>query len=71
MFIELPPETEMTLADEARRRQVSVAALVERLVGDNLASPRFHRPGAIPALPAFDLGVMGPLHRRDIYDDAD
>ncbi len=71
MIIELPPETEMKLADEARRCHVSVAALVERLDRDNLASPGFHRPGVIPKLPAFDLGVMGTLHRRDIYDDAD
>lgn len=66
MIIELSPEAEIILTDEARRRQVSVAVLVERLVRDNLASPGFHRPGAIPELPAVDLGVMGPLHRRDL-----
>lgn len=70
MSIEVSPETEVRLTDEARRQGVSVEALLERLLRERGAAVRA-AGGTRPTgkLPVLHLGVMGPLHRRDIYDD--
>lgn len=67
MSIEISPETEILLAEEAKKQGVSVDALVKRLINGNaVKSPP---NGQASELPKWHLGVMGELHRRDIYDD--
>ena len=70
MSIEISRETEACLADEARRQGISVDALLEPLVSERGATARGDGNGSPPKLPILHLGAMGPLHRRDIYDDA-
>jgi hypothetical protein len=67
MSIEVSREIEVRLTDEARRRGISVEALLERLIGEHGVTA--HAAGTIPELPVWHLGAVGPLHRRDIYDD--
>lgn len=68
MSIEISQETEARLAAEARRRGVSVDALLMRFI-DEYAEPT--KPAHAAAdLPVWRLGRVGALHRRDIYDDA-
>jgi hypothetical protein len=67
MSIEVSHETEARITDEARRQGISVEALLERLMSDRGATAQF--AGAAPELPVWHLGNVGPLHRRDIYDD--
>jgi hypothetical protein len=70
MSIQISQETEARLADEARRQGVSVEAFLKRLLSER--SPAAHivtDNGAPPKVPVLHLGAMGPLHRRDIYDD--
>ena len=62
-------ENEARLTDEARRQGISVDALVERLMSERAAAAHIAGTGEVPALPRLHLGVMGSLHRRDIYDD--
>lgn len=85
MSIEISPETEARLTDEARRQGVSVDALLERLMTEqrpsgstvfatqaeaNEPARKLVPDGKItPELPVLHLGAMGALHRRDIYDD--
>jgi hypothetical protein len=68
MSIEISRETEARLADEARRQGISVNALVEQLIGERAALT--YPVPSNPELPAWHLGGVGSLHRRDIYDDA-
>jgi hypothetical protein len=66
MSIEVSPETEARLSDEARKQGITVSALVERLINERRGT------GASPsntALPVWHLGNTGHLHRRDIYND--
>jgi hypothetical protein len=67
MTIEISHETETRLADEARRRGISVEALLKRFINERTALT--HPAAAHPRLPVWHLGSVGPLHRRDIYDD--
>jgi hypothetical protein len=67
MSIEVSHETEARITDEARRQGISVEALLERLMSDRGATAQV--AGATPELPVWHLGNVGPLHRRDIYDD--
>ncbi len=62
-------ETEARLTDEARRQGISVDALLERLMIEREAAAHIATASATPELPRLHLGVMGALHRRDIYDD--
>ena len=68
MTIEISQETETRLAEDARRRGVSVDTLLKRLIDERAAL--MHKAGARPVLPVWHLGSIGALHRRDIYDDA-
>ena len=70
MSIDISHETEARLADEARRQGVSVDALLERLMSERGAAAHIVAGnGSTPKVPILHLGAMGPLHRRDIYDD--
>jgi hypothetical protein len=67
MSMNISHETEASLTDEARRQGISVKALLERLMSERAVTA--HASGPVPELPVWHLGVVGPLHRRDIYDD--
>ena len=70
MSIDISHETEARLTDEARRQGVSVDALLERLMSERGAAAHVVTGnGSTPKVPILHLGVIGPLHRRDIYDD--
>jgi hypothetical protein len=66
MTIEISPETEARLTDEARRQGISVGALLERIINQHAAMADPTRPN--PELPVWHLGGVGALHRRDIYN---
>ena len=68
MSIEISLETEARLADEARKRGVSVEVLLQRLLAGRKATVA---AGSRPSLelPVWHLGGVGALRRRDIYDD--
>jgi len=51
----------------AAAQNFSVEALLQRLMSERGATARV--AGIAPELPVWHLGDIGPLHRRDIYDD--
>lgn len=67
MSIEISPETEARLTAEARRRGITVDALLARFISEHAALTKPAQPAA--ALPVWHLGGAGELHRRDIYSD--
>ena len=67
MNIEISPETEAQLADEARRLGISVDALLTRFISKHMGPTRAAAPATFPL---WHLGGTNGLHRRDIYDDA-
>jgi hypothetical protein len=68
MIIVISHEIEARLMQEAQKLGISVEALLERLMSDRGAAA--HRgSGPAPKVPILHLGAMGPLHRRDIYED--
>ena len=70
MSINTSDEIEARLTDEARRQGVSVDVLLERLMNEmGAAAHVVTGNGTTPEVPILHLGVIGPLHRRDIYDD--
>ncbi len=69
MSIEISRETEVRLIDEARKQGISVEALLQQLMGERGAAHVVSN-GSTAKVPILHLGTMGPLHRRDIYDDA-
>jgi hypothetical protein len=68
MSIEISRETEARLAEEARRRGISVDALLKQFISERAALT--YPVQTKPELPVWHLGRVGALHRRDIYDDA-
>jgi len=70
MSIDTSNETEARITDEAQRQGISVEALLEQLMNERVAARASALGnGAEPKLPVLHLGDLGPLHRRDIYDD--
>lgn len=67
MSIQVSPETEVRLTEAARRQGVSVDALLDRFLVEETATPL--QTSGHATLPTYDLGAVGALHRRDIYDD--
>jgi hypothetical protein len=65
MSIEISRETAARFAAEARRRGISVEALLEDFISDRAALTY----PAQPELPVWRLGGAGALHRRDLYSD--
>jgi hypothetical protein len=68
MGLDISPQTEVRIRQEADRQGISVDSLLERLMSHQAAGPAV-RADKAPELPVIHLGPMGPLHRRDIYDD--
>jgi hypothetical protein len=69
MSIHISQQTESRLTEEARKQGISVDALLERLINERAVGSAGTGKRGAPALPVLDLGPMGPLHRRDIYND--
>ncbi len=68
MSIDISNEIEARLTEEARRLGISIDALLERLMSERGAAAHLGRGSALK-VPILHLGAMGPLHRRDIYED--
>jgi hypothetical protein len=69
MSLEISRETEARLMGEARKYGLSVDELLERFMNERSAVTPTAGPDPQPELPVLHMGPMGPLHRRDIYDD--
>jgi hypothetical protein len=69
MSIQISRETESRLMDEARRRGISVEALIQQLIDERATPTHAVRNRSTVQLPVWHLGDAGSLHRRDIYDD--
>ena len=69
MSLELSPKIEAALVAKAKENGMSVDALVERLLTDAGPVHLGNGDSPPPELPVRHLGVIGSLHRRDIYDD--
>jgi hypothetical protein len=68
MSLTISEQTEARLIEEARRQGISVDALLGRLISER-APGVTGRKCKTPELPVWHVGVIGSLHRRDIYDD--
>jgi hypothetical protein len=68
MGIDISKEVEARLTDQARKLGISVDDLLTQLINEKgrgfVAATR-----PTPPLPVWHLGTVGPLHRRDIYND--
>jgi hypothetical protein len=71
MSLDISPKTEALLVAKAREKGLSIDALLERLIIDAAPVHLGNGDGPPPELPVWHLGVIGSLHRRDIYDDVD
>ena len=73
MEVHFTPEQEARLAQIATNAGTDAERLVKdaalRLL-DNDFRPTSQAAATNHALPVWHLGAVGPLHRRDIYDDA-
>ena len=69
MSVEISPQTEARLAEEARRLGITVDALLKRFIGERAESGASAESGKPSELPVWRVGVIGSLHRRDIYRD--
>ena len=69
MTIEISPEIEALLIDEARKLGISVETLLERLITERVAAAK--PVESVPELPVWHLGEVGSLRRVDIYEDVD
>ena len=73
MEVHFTPEQEARLAQIATNAGTDAERLVKdaalRLL-DNDFRPTSQAAPTNNALPVWHLGAVGPLHRRDIYDDA-
>ena len=69
MEVHFTPEQEAQLAQIATKAGTDAEQLVKHTVLRLIQDENHIRPLA-PELPAWDLGTIGPLHRRDLYDDA-
>ena len=67
MSLDISLETEARLVAKARKQDLSVDALLDRLLNDDEMPARAIN-GEAPHLPVRHLGVRGSLHRRDIYN---
>jgi len=68
MSIEISREIEARITHEARKRGISVDALLGQLMSERGSAP-MDTLRIAPELPVWHLGDVGPLHRREIYGD--
>lgn len=66
MSLEISQQTEARLAEEARRLGITVDDLLKRFIGEG-AGGASAESGKPSELPVWRVGVIGSLHRRDIY----
>jgi hypothetical protein len=66
MSTQISPHAEATLAEEAQKQGISVDALLGLLISERQQALRPRQPGS--ELPAWDLGPVGAMHRREIYE---
>ena len=66
--LDLTPDIEQGLLAQARAQGLSLQAFLQELVARQAHGSA--SVGTVPELPVLHLGVMGALHRRDLYDDA-
>jgi hypothetical protein len=68
MEVHFTPDQEARLAQLATKAGTDAEQLVKdailRLIEDET-----HVPRPTPELPGWNLGAIGALHRRDLYDD--
>jgi hypothetical protein len=69
MEVHFTPEQEAQLAQIATEAGTDAEQLVKRTVLRLLRTESTNHP-PVPELPVWDLGAIGSLHRRDLYDDA-
>jgi hypothetical protein len=73
MEVHFTPEQEAQLAQIASSAGTDPEHLVKdaalRLLAGNGDTPKAPQPARANRLPVWDLGVIGSLHRRDIYND--
>jgi hypothetical protein len=69
MEVHFTPEQEAQLAQIAIKAGTDAGQLVKHRVLPLIEAEMHIRPPT-SELPAWDLGAIGPLHRRDLYDDA-
>ena len=69
MEVHFTPEQEAQLARIATKGGTDAEQLVKHAVLGLIEAEGHLRPDA-PELPLWDLGAVGSLHRRDLYDDA-
>jgi hypothetical protein len=67
--LEISAKTEALIAAKAQEKGLSIDAFLERLLIDAGPLHLGNGNGPPPELPVWHLGVIGSLHRRDIYDD--
>lgn len=68
MEVRFTPEQETQIAELASRTGTSAEQLVKETIL-RLIEDESHFQSQAPELPAWSLGAIGSLHRRDIYDD--
>jgi 4'-phosphopantetheinyl transferase EntD len=68
MSLTISEQIEARLTEEARSQGISVDALLEQLINERAPGPSGQKRKA-PEVPVWPVGVIGSLHRRDIYND--
>ena len=68
MSLTISEHTEARLTEEAQRQGISVDALLQRLINERAPGVSEKKIEA-PEVPVWPVGVIGSLHRRDIYND--
>jgi hypothetical protein len=69
MSLDISPKIENLLAAKAQEQGLSIDAFLERLLNEAGDLKLGSGTGTRPEFPVRHLGVIGSLHRRDIYDD--
>ncbi len=69
MEVYFTPEQEAQLAQIATEAGTDAEQLVKHTIL-RLIEAESHNRTPAPELPLWDLGAIGSLHRRDLYDDA-
>jgi hypothetical protein len=69
MEVHFTPEQEAQIIQMATKTGTDAEQLVKHTVL-RLLEAETHLGVPAPELPAWDLGAIGSLHRRDLYDDA-